>query len=30
MLPFIVFDNDHTGDNKGFDFGMALNVVEKK
>jgi hypothetical protein len=29
MLPFIVFDNDHTGDNKGFDFGIALNVVEK-
>ena len=30
MLPFIVFDNDHTGDNAGFDFGIALNVVEKK
>lgn len=29
MLPFIVFDTDHTGDNAGFDFAIALNVVEK-
>lgn len=29
MLPFIVFDADHKGDDAGFDFAIAYNVVQK-